>query len=224
MQVRARSKAEAQALELKESRELIREATEARSRLSRDLHDGSVQSIYVIGLGLEQARKELQESSRAGQLVAKAIRDLDKVISDLRQHLQFHRGGIQPRSLGEAIEELAERWERSSGTQFKVRLPKESLKSIPARVTLELLAITQESVSNSLRHGRARKISIVVERPDTRLTLTVSDDGCGFDPEVVAAGQGLANIRARAQAVGGVCHIRTKLGGPTQISVEIELG
>jgi len=224
VQVRARVVAEAFSAELEQSRAQIQGADEARARLSRDLHDGTVQSIYVVGMGLQQAKNLIKNQPEATELVRKAIRDLDGVISDLRRYLRSHAESSTALSLGEAIQELAQRWQRSSGTQFEVRLPEVSLKAVPASLTLELLAITQECVSNSLRHGAASKVSIQITLEQGWLELCVRDNGTGFDVEQAATGQGLANIRARAQAVRGECSIESTPGASTHVCVRVRLG
>ena len=224
VQVRARIVAEAFSAELEQSRAQIQGADEARARLSRDLHDGTVQSIYVVGLGLQQAKNLIKSQPEASELVRKAIRDLDGVISDLRRYLRSHAESSTALSLGEAIQELAQRWQRSSGTQFEVRLPEVSLKSVPASLTLEFLAITQECVSNSLRHGAASKVNIQVTLEQGWLELCVRDNGVGFDVGQAATGQGLTNIRARAQAVGGECSIESTPGASTHVCVRVRLG
>lgn len=221
VQVRARTHAEAFARELEQSRTLLRQADEHRARLSRNLHDGTMQSLYVIGMRLQHSRSIPQLPPAADTSLSEALADIDTVIKDLRQHLESQREGLAPTSLGQALQELAQRWQRSSTTRIELRLDELNLRQVPARMSLELIAIVQEAVSNSLRHSRASRVVIEAAIADAELRLSVEDDGLGFDPSGISTGQGLRNQQSRASMLGGSCEVISKPGGPTKVEVRV---
>jgi signal transduction histidine kinase len=87
----------------------------------------------------------------------------------------------------------------------------------PERAT-EVVNILREAVSNSLRHGRARTITVHARQGEGTLLLAVQDDGAGFDPAACAAhGHGLANMQARAALLGGAVNVVSSAGKGTRV-------
>jgi signal transduction histidine kinase len=88
----------------------------------------------------------------------------------------------------------------------------------------ELLRIAQEAVSNAMRHGRPRSVSITMSQEPQHWTLAVADDGAGMQqrPELSAReGFGLASMRQRAGAIGGEWQIESQPGAGTRVSVRM---
>ena len=94
---------------------------------------------------------------------------------------------------------------------------------LSAEAGSELLNLVREGLSNAVRHGHARRISLDLMASADASTLEIADDGVGFDPaQVVGAGHhGLANMRARASAIGGRLEIRSAPGEGTKVIVEL---
>jgi signal transduction histidine kinase len=87
----------------------------------------------------------------------------------------------------------------------------------PARAT-EVVNVLREAISNSVRHGRPRTITIHAQRGDGCVLLAVQDDGVGFDPSGASGGgHGLANMQARAEALGGTTKIISAPGKGTRV-------
>jgi signal transduction histidine kinase len=88
----------------------------------------------------------------------------------------------------------------------------------------ELLRIAQEAVSNAMRHGRPRSVSITMSQEPQHWTLAVADDGAGMQqrPELSAReGFGLTSMRQRAGAIGGEWQIESRPGAGTRVSVRM---
>jgi signal transduction histidine kinase len=77
------------------------------------------------------------------------------------------------------------------------------LPSIAPERTLHVLRILQELIVNAIRHSGAHRIVVTCRRNDNSVTLEIRDDGSGFDPDRLATGRGLGNLRRRAEALGG---------------------
>ena len=89
-----------------------------------------------------------------------------------------------------------------------------------------MLRIAQEAASNATRHAQANEIRIALDYGETSLTLSVCDDGKGFDPEEgyrKSGHWGLKNMQERAAQVRGTCNITTAAGQGTQIEIRVPL-
>jgi signal transduction histidine kinase len=95
---------------------------------------------------------------------------------------------------------------------------------LPARVELHLLRIGLEAAANAVQHAQASRIDIVLRYQFDAVTLTVSDNGCGFDPDHAGAGQsghfGLTGMRQRAKRIGARLLITSAAGKGTTVRVE----
>jgi signal transduction histidine kinase len=97
---------------------------------------------------------------------------------------------------------------------------------LPPELEKGLLRIAQEALANALKHSGAAHVGVELRTWDSRLRLTVADDGAGFDPEEAATRSrrlGLVSMRERAEAVGGRLAIDSRPGQGTRVSVEVAL-
>jgi len=198
-----------------------------RLRISRDLHDGIIQSIYAVGLSLEDVT-ELVDTDRleAVERVDRAIDRLHMTIGDIRTFIT----GLSPGgevALGGLIREVVADIARDP--RLEVSLDIDTAENLDGRLgpaTLhELLQITREALSNTVRHSGAGHATIALAIDEGWLVLTIADDGRGFDPEVsLGPGHfGLANLRNRAATVGGRLDIESAPGAGARIIVRLPL-
>lgn len=222
-----RAHAEELASELAESRELLQAASEDRARLSRELHDDTIQSLYAIGLTLGRTRKEAGNRIVVNERLLEAGNQLDRAITSLRQYLlaDAHTEPREaPRSLSEALHELVQRWQLTRTADFRLQADPKTGSDLGPLTVSEVLLIAQEAVSNALRHGQARNVSLWLRTSGVRLRLEVADDGSGFNPRASERpGHGLANMRERTIGLGGEFWLDSHPGGPTTVIVEIPL-
>jgi Signal transduction histidine kinase len=199
-----------------------------RVRISRDLHDGIVQSIYAVSLSLEDVL-ELIDSDRAGALarVDRAIDRLHTTIVDIRQFIV----GLAPESdigLAAAVEALARDVLAGSSTELAIDVSEagELAGRLPPEADHELVQIAREALSNVARHSQASHATLAIRVSDDAVTLRVEDDGTGFDPGRRLAGAhfGLANLRDRAAAFGGTLTIDSEPGSGARIIVRLPIG
>ena len=97
---------------------------------------------------------------------------------------------------------------------------------LPAAVEIALFRITQEAVTNSVRHARAEHVSVLIERRDELIITVIEDDGVGFDPEEVARDGhlGLVGMRERVEMLGGSLLVESASGAGTTIVAEVPRG
>ncbi len=150
-----------------------------RERIGMDLHDGVIQSIYAIGLMLDDAQHRLDsEPDLTRERIATAIRGLNGVIGDIRAYIHDLRPlQFRGHDLRQGIEELARELESFSLLTVTVDLDSVAARAITPEQTDELLHIVQESLVNVRKHARAASVQITLRHTDQRIELSVEDDG-----------------------------------------------
>ncbi|HET9578038.1 MAG TPA: cache domain-containing protein [Usitatibacter sp.] len=189
-----------------------------QERMMLELHDGCIQSIYAIGLGLQGTRRLLEESpERANGLIAQAEADLNLVIQDLRAFI----GGEKPPRLTPAQlrAEIERSLPRTPQTRFEVDLEPGALEALAAEEAAHVLRIIREAAANVARHANATQARVRLDRgPGGEFELEIADNGRGLG-SASASGLGLAHIEARARKLGGRAKITTVEQGGTRVSV-----
>ena len=200
-----------------------------RLRISRDLHDGIIQSIYAVSLSLEDVL-ELIETDRAEATarVDRAIDRLHTAIGDIRGFITgLGTMAGDGTGLGGALEQMAGDLLGGTGLDVTVDVSGASALDVrlPPEANHELLQIAREAVSNVARHSGASRASLTLHVDDDEAILRVEDDGVGFDPDRrLGSGHfGLANLRDRAAGVGGTLSIGSEPAKGTRIIVRLPL-
>jgi PAS domain S-box-containing protein len=186
-------------------KEILEISDRERQRLGQDLHDGLCQQLAGIELMSRTLEQKLAPRSKAGAAGAAEIaRHVREAISQTRS---LARGlspvTLESEGLCSGLSELAATAERMFGVACRLSCPAPRQVRDPA-AAMHLYRIAQEAVSNAIKHGKARRITIALESNAGRLRLTISDDGAGF-PEVLPRGQGmgLRIMQYRAGMIGG---------------------
>lgn len=195
---------------------------EERERIGMDLHDGIIQSIYGVGLSLENARLVLRENPDAAEEgLNKAMEDLNHTIRDIRNYiLDLRPRQLRGESLLEGLERLVAEFRQNTKMEVTLAGPKsEFLNNVPHNNALALFHICQEALANVAKHAGANKVSIDLWTTSDRLLLEVSDNGRGFEMVAVnkTVGHGLSNMQTRAANVGGDLDIISAPGEGTTI-------
>jgi signal transduction histidine kinase len=194
-----------------------------RDRISRDLHDSVIQMIYAVTLSLDDVPELVSdEPAEARKRVDDAIDALHGVIRDIRNFIF----GLRPLllesgNLLDGLRTLADELRRNTAIEIDLRGELED--ELPLEVVVELLAIAREALANVARHSGAQHASVRVAIRDGSVRLDVEDDGRGLGSGVLPEGghNGLANMRARAEALGGTFDIGSAPATGTRIIVAI---
>ena len=198
-----------------------------RLRISRDLHDGIIQSIYAVSLSLEEA-VDLIETDREGAAdrVDRSIDRLHTTIADIRTFIV----GLGPESgaeLEDALMTMARELLGGSAVRLETDLAGAATveRRLPPEAVHELVQIVREALSNIGRHSGASNAELRLAASGDVATLLVADDGSGFDVNArLGSGHfGLANLRDRAAAVDGTLSIQSEAGSGTRIIVTLPL-
>jgi signal transduction histidine kinase len=196
-----------------------------RLRISRDLHDGIIQSIYAVSLSLEEV-PDLIDEDRPAALgrVDRAIDRLHTTIGDIRTFI-VGLGSEAGSGLAGVLEPMANELFAGTGIDLTLELSDaaELDRRLPPEAAHELSQIAREALSNVARHSGASRARLRIGIEDGSATLTVEDDGSGFDPGVtLGSGHfGLANLRDRTAAIAGQLTIETAPETGTRIIVRL---
>ena len=194
---------------------------EERERIGMDLHDGTIQSIYGVGLALENARMLLRENPKVAEdRLQKAMEDLNHTIRDIRSYiLDLRPRQLQGESLIEGLGRLVSEFRQNTKVEVSLAGPKEPLSDLPQMHAMSLFHICQEALANIAKHAKASKVTIDLWTTSDRVLLEVSDDGQGFELDKTnkTVGHGLANMQTRVQNVGGDVDITSASGEGTSI-------
>jgi PAS domain S-box-containing protein len=213
---------------LRQREQDLRHAMEERQRISQDLHDGILQSLYAIGLGLEACRPLLaqQRKKAPSKLTAAfdhAIGQLNHVMAEIRNFIAgLESQVLQGGDFASALQTMVQTLSASSATVCRVSIQEATARKISTEEALHLMNVVREALSNSLRHSRAKRTTVSLRQLTRSVRLSITDDGIGFNPAVVhGAGRGLSNMTARAQKIGGRLVVRSVPRRGTTILVDL---
>ncbi len=196
-----------------------------RERISRDLHDGIIQTLFSIGMSLDAARAMVAtDPERAAQRLDDAVNAIDTTIRELRNTIfQLRADDAAALGLRAGLVELAREHEVNALSRPVLRLPDHLDATVPATMVPDMLQMVREALANAAKHARASHIEVRVEIDGPRMVVTVEDDGVGFDPDQPSAGHGLSNIRERATLHGGSTSITSTPSDGTRIRAVLPL-
>ena len=193
-----------------------------RSRIARELHDDIGQKMAVLTIDLQLLNQNGAEPSADASRLAGALDHAQAVSKSVRalSH-RLHPENLRLIGLVGALNRLQREMSTAGVT---VRFSHTNVPpALPPDLTLCLFRIAQEAVRNAVAHSRAREVSVQLAGTEGGLTLTVADDGVGFDVDAAAPGIGLVSMAERAEQAGAVFRIRSKRGSGTQVEIGVPL-
>jgi PAS domain S-box-containing protein len=208
-------------------REVLDIANRERHRLGTDLHDGLGQELTGVALMLRTLATHL------GREAPGAVPQIEVIVAYVNHAIESTRAmarGLAPVSidqggLGSALEELASRSRDTCGVQVRFRRAVPAGLQISEDTANHLYRITQEAISNSVRHGRAGNVLITLRERTGQLELSVSDDGAGFtEGRAHSRGMGLKIMRYRARMIGGTIEIGPRRPRGTRVRCVCQVG
>ncbi|GGD58379.1 HAMP domain-containing sensor histidine kinase [Paenibacillus nasutitermitis] len=197
---------------------------EERQRLARELHDAVSQQLFAISM----MTSTLTESPdlNAGK-ARKQITMVDKLAGNAQNEMrallrQLRPATLEGKSLKEGLQELVE--EIADKQSLDIRSEIEPVEGLPKGVEDHLFRITQEGLSNVLRHSQADSLSVKLGFYNKQIHLKITDNGIGFDANAVKSSSfGLKTVQERAHEIGGVATIVSFPGKGTQLEVKVPI-
>jgi signal transduction histidine kinase len=214
------------------NRTLLGTQNQERKRLARDIHDGPLQSMGVEMLAISRMKRAL-EASNYDRIAAEVayLEDIAReVISDLRQTVNALRNTVLDLGIAPALYNLARKTQETTNTEVGVTIDLESDRAIPEAISACIHQLTIEALNNIRKHARAGKVAIRLSCATSdidnieEITLTIQDDGQGFDFEESAKRAmkdghiGLYSMNERAAELGGRMAVTSALGKGTTLS------
>lgn len=200
-----------------------RSILEERSRLARDLHDTMTQRLLGLRLAAATATDRIDDDpSSVRDHLTQIEEQAGAIVEELRLLVdQLRPPDLQREGLPGALDKHAQVTSRASGIPIAVHV--DAALRIDPTVAEELLRVGQEALANAVRHGRPTRIDVDLVTGERIVTLSVRDDGAGFDPRRVAletGSLGLSSMRERVQRVGGRLKLESARGQGTALIAE----
>jgi signal transduction histidine kinase len=163
-----------------------------------------------------------------GEAIGRSLQQLDDDIANLRGLItELRPAALDQLGLAAALESLTDRGASSEiDVDVDVDLDWEqgrAAKRWTSELETAVYRIVQESLTNAIRHGCARRVAVAVGDSDREVYVTVRDDGTGFDPAGTAGGFGLPGMRERAELLGGTIEIHSSPGSGTTVTATMPL-
>ena len=232
-EIAERKRVEASVLDYAERMQLVtRRLVDAQEgeqrRLARELHDRVSSNLSAIRLSLELLEKQLSPEFMATwgnrlsdciDVIAQTVATTRDITSDLHPTILDYLGLIP------ALVELGEQFEIRTDIAVTVAGSLDGIRLPPAK-EIGLFRIAQEALMNCAKHSHAKNVEINLTSDFEIITLSIKDDGVGFDSSDANSGEkvlglGLLSMKERAQAIGGSCRIESTHGSGTQVTVVV---
>ncbi|MCK4786805.1 MAG: PAS domain S-box protein, partial [Desulfobacteraceae bacterium] len=198
-----------------------------RKRLARELHDGTIQSLFCLCTDIGNCIKDSRLSPNVLQKLELILDQTGGIMNSLRSFCHEMRPDIIDRfGLVPAIKLLVEEMNQHNGLACQVEIIGE-MQRLPSNSELALFRITQEALNNIRRHAKATEVKLNVIFTGSTIKIIISDNGIGFKvpSEINALASygklGLVGMNERAYLIGGILSIDSKKDKGTTITVQI---
>ena len=201
---------------------------EERERIGMDMHDGVIQTIFGVGLSLENITYLVDEDPKlAKERIAQAIDGLNLSVRDLRNYIL----DLRPRQFGDenliiGLRRLVAEYRINTLAEAMLTGNELDVSQMPQKQAMTLFHICQEGLANTAKHARAKRVSVNVWATSERILMEIEDNGRGFDlgKMTMTLGHGLANIHTRIRSVGGEVDIVSEPGEGTTLLAWVPRG
>jgi signal transduction histidine kinase len=207
---------------LRDSESRLQAAGRERERFIHDLHDGLIQSLFGIGLMLDEKRVVLEPSDPATARFLEGItRDINSLLSRLRLSLQRATPFLREiSSLQKELQLLSRRFDGVGGLRCGIEFHNWKDEAVDPLQSMEIQAVCAEALMNIIRHSQARHARIQVRHDGKEIHLVIEDDGQGL-PAHPSSGMGMASMKARALRAGGTLGVASSPGQGTSIHLAV---
>lgn len=202
--------------------ELLRVQEEERRRISRDLHDDINQRLALLAVELEALDRPPSMTTQERGRVVRAVQDRVAELSEDVRRLayQLHPSILDDLGLPIALHRLVDDFIARTGMKGEF-VNRGVSKALPQDIATCLYRVAQESLGNIARHAQASTMSVELSRTQETLTIMITDDGVGFDPQRARNGLGLLSMKERIALVNGSLEIASAVGKGTHVCVRV---
>ena len=203
----------------------LQAAIQERERISQDLHDGILQSLFAVGLTLEASKSTMTPTARktSGASLNQAIEQLNDVMREIRNFIAgLGSDLLQGKNFPAVLKQMLASLTEHQSTRVRLAVEDRAAKALSTEQSLHLIRVIQEAVSNCIKHGHAREARVSLKMLKRGVRLSIRDNGRGFNQDdVKGIGYGLGNMAARAQKIGGRFAVLSKVNEGTSIVLDL---
>ena len=208
---------------------LINAQEKARADIARDLHDDVCQDLVGVSISIDNLMRtapglQVQDLALREELASIRHWTLDIIDGVRRLSHDLHPANLRLLGLGAALRVHCVEVEKRHDVQVAFTTDG-NCRDLPNDVAVSLFRIAQEALRNAAVHGNARRLVVSLTRIASEVTLSVADDGVGFDMETVrtGGGLGLVSVEERVHAIGGTLKVTTRPRHGTTIAVHVSI-
>jgi len=197
-----------------------------RERICRDLHDGIIQEIYAVGLGMESSLLLVQNNpNKAKMLINNNMKQLDLVIKDIRNYIL----GLKPVRFDDSdfygsVTNLIEQCKANSSSHYNYQIDPNIYEYTAKNKRIQIYHIILEALTNIQKHAQATMVNLNLSIVNGQLTLDIKDNGVGFNISSLSLDnngecQGIKNMKERVSLIDGRINIDSLIGQGTLIHI-----
>ncbi len=198
--------------------------TEERQRLARELHDAVSQQLFAISMTATALARTMDKDFAKAQRQVSLIEEMAAVAQSEMRALLLHLRPIhlEGKRLAQGMYELVQ--ELRAKVPIDIQLEMDDEVQLPRGIEDHLFRIVQEALSNTLRHSKADKLEVRLQRKPEYVRLLIRDNGIGFDMNVrKTASYGIVSMQERVNEIGGSIHILSAPGKGTRIDIRVPI-
>jgi signal transduction histidine kinase len=203
----------------------LREIENLRVQIAADLHDDVGARLTKVAMVTELVDRETPGTDRSKpniQNISRTTREVIQAMDEIVWTINPKNDSLE--NLANYIFQYAQDYFQNSGVRCRLDVPAK-LPDYPMSTQQRhnLFMAVKEAMNNVLKHARATDVRVGLAMADSRLTITIADNGCGFSLEKPpASGDGLENMKQRLARIGGQLVLDSKPGGGTRIQMEVK--
>jgi len=193
-----------------------------RNRLAKDLHDSITSKLNIVFLYLQQLDQYPNPQAKYNQVIGIIKETINNSISESRRLAHdLLPPTLEEFGLLEALKEASFALNALDSVKVTVDIHPQMPTVFPKNIELNIFRIFQELLNNSMKHGHAQNINLLIEGDDEILKMTYIDDGRGFDAQEIKSGLGLKSINSRVQLMNSKWSFHTNQGKGFKADFEI---
>jgi two-component sensor histidine kinase len=200
---------------------------EERNRLARELHDSVKQNLFSVTMTASAIRTRIDAMAGVPTDLKEMVQEVETTSRSAQQEMTRLIADLRPESLyAQGLAETLNDFTLLLGAREHLLIYLDvhgNDKLLPPAVAEVLYRVTQEALHNVARHARATRVDVDLRCIPEQVSLTIEDNGVGFDPSEAHKGLGLGNMRERLTEVGGVLSVESLPGIGTTVVAEVAL-